>query len=216
MMRAHFDVLLDQGARHERASHRHVWLRSAGARRLRKPEDPGYQGWVEADLIFVSPDEAGRVDDARRCARATRSKQGAAVHRRRRVAAGRRLRWRKASLTNATQARSARRRCWRPRLARRRRSRTPRRRCAPPGAGQAPRRRGCRAAGCSPVTGIGPADLLSARRDGAGRAAGGVAAAAGQHQDPLLRAGDGAAARSRSARRSRSTATAARPTSRRR
>jgi len=23
--------------------------------------DPGYQGWVEADLIFVSPDEAGRV-----------------------------------------------------------------------------------------------------------------------------------------------------------
>jgi HlyD family secretion protein len=25
------------------------------------PNDPGYQGWVEADLIFVSPDEAGRV-----------------------------------------------------------------------------------------------------------------------------------------------------------
>ncbi len=24
-------------------------------------KDPGYQGWVEADLIFVSPDEAGRV-----------------------------------------------------------------------------------------------------------------------------------------------------------
>lgn len=23
--------------------------------------DPGYQGWVEADLIFVAPDEAGRV-----------------------------------------------------------------------------------------------------------------------------------------------------------
>jgi HlyD family secretion protein len=23
--------------------------------------DPGYQGWVEADMIFVSPDEAGRV-----------------------------------------------------------------------------------------------------------------------------------------------------------
>jgi len=23
--------------------------------------DPGYQGWVEADLIFVSPDESGRV-----------------------------------------------------------------------------------------------------------------------------------------------------------
>jgi HlyD family secretion protein len=27
-----------------------------------KPADPGYQGWVEADLIFVSPDEAGRVE----------------------------------------------------------------------------------------------------------------------------------------------------------
>jgi HlyD family secretion protein len=26
-----------------------------------KPAVPGYQGWVEADLIFVSPDEAGRV-----------------------------------------------------------------------------------------------------------------------------------------------------------
>ena len=27
-----------------------------------KTDDPGYQGWVEADLIFVSPDEAGRVE----------------------------------------------------------------------------------------------------------------------------------------------------------
>jgi HlyD family secretion protein len=27
-----------------------------------KKVDHGYQGWVEADLIFVSPDEAGRVD----------------------------------------------------------------------------------------------------------------------------------------------------------
>src|SRR5947209_8385569 len=26
-----------------------------------QPRDPGYQGWVEADLIFVSPDESGRV-----------------------------------------------------------------------------------------------------------------------------------------------------------
>jgi HlyD family secretion protein len=26
-----------------------------------QPNDPGYQGWVEADLIFVSPDESGRV-----------------------------------------------------------------------------------------------------------------------------------------------------------
>ena len=27
-----------------------------------KSEHPGYQGWVEADLIFVSPDEYGRVE----------------------------------------------------------------------------------------------------------------------------------------------------------
>ncbi len=25
------------------------------------PRNPGYQGWVEADMIFVSPDEPGRV-----------------------------------------------------------------------------------------------------------------------------------------------------------
>ena len=24
-------------------------------------KNPGYQGWVEADMIFVSPDESGRV-----------------------------------------------------------------------------------------------------------------------------------------------------------
>jgi HlyD family secretion protein len=27
-----------------------------------KQDDPGFQGWVEADLIFVGPDEAGRLD----------------------------------------------------------------------------------------------------------------------------------------------------------
>jgi len=27
--------------------------------------DPGYQGWVEADMIFVSPDESGRVTNLR-------------------------------------------------------------------------------------------------------------------------------------------------------
>src|SRR5260370_33593780 len=26
-----------------------------------EPRYPGYQGWVEADMIFVSPDESGRV-----------------------------------------------------------------------------------------------------------------------------------------------------------
>ena len=32
-------------------------------------KDPGFQGWVEADMIFVSPDESGRST----CARVTRS-----------------------------------------------------------------------------------------------------------------------------------------------
>jgi hypothetical protein len=27
-----------------------------------KKDDPGFQGWVEADLIFVGPDEAGRLE----------------------------------------------------------------------------------------------------------------------------------------------------------
>jgi HlyD family secretion protein len=30
-----------------------------------QPRDPGYQGWVEADMIFVSPDESGRVTKLR-------------------------------------------------------------------------------------------------------------------------------------------------------
>ena len=27
-----------------------------------KKDNPGFQGWVEADLIFVGPDEAGRLE----------------------------------------------------------------------------------------------------------------------------------------------------------
>jgi len=27
----------------------------------KEKRDPGFQGWVEADMIFVSPDESGRV-----------------------------------------------------------------------------------------------------------------------------------------------------------
>jgi HlyD family secretion protein len=27
-----------------------------------KKDDPDFQGWVEADLIFVGPDEAGRLE----------------------------------------------------------------------------------------------------------------------------------------------------------
>ena len=39
--------------------------RSAGARRpAASADDRGFQGWVEADFIFVSPDEAGPRRDA--------------------------------------------------------------------------------------------------------------------------------------------------------
>jgi HlyD family secretion protein len=34
---------------------------AAGLAGCNQPRDPGYQGWVEADMIFVSPDESGRV-----------------------------------------------------------------------------------------------------------------------------------------------------------
>lgn len=33
----------------------------AGLAGCNERRDPGYQGWVEADMIFVSPDESGRV-----------------------------------------------------------------------------------------------------------------------------------------------------------
>ena len=34
---------------------------TAGLAGCNEHRDPGYQGWVEADMIFVSPDESGRV-----------------------------------------------------------------------------------------------------------------------------------------------------------
>ncbi|MEW6452845.1 MAG: efflux RND transporter periplasmic adaptor subunit [Pseudomonadota bacterium] len=44
---------------------RHIAVAFAGALALAgcsNSGNPGFQGWVEADLIFVGPDEAGRVD----------------------------------------------------------------------------------------------------------------------------------------------------------
>lgn len=44
---------------------RHIAVAIAGALALAgcsTSGNPGFQGWVEADLIFVGPDEAGRVD----------------------------------------------------------------------------------------------------------------------------------------------------------
>ena len=44
------------------ASHRAVLAPPCWRSRACSKAATGYQGWVEADLIFVSPDEAGRVE----------------------------------------------------------------------------------------------------------------------------------------------------------
>ena len=53
----------------------------AGCRRGRsrpvRPRIQSYQGWIEANLIFVAPDEIGPREDPERYARATRSTAGA-------------------------------------------------------------------------------------------------------------------------------------------
>ena len=38
-----------------------VAVLATGLAGCKERRDPGFQGWVEADMIFVSPDEAGRV-----------------------------------------------------------------------------------------------------------------------------------------------------------
>ena len=62
------------------------------ARLLRKTGDRGYQGWVEADFIFVSPDEAGRVETLSVREGDPVDEGRAAVHARCRSAAGGRRR----------------------------------------------------------------------------------------------------------------------------
>jgi len=38
-----------------------VVVLATGLAGCKEKREPGFQGWVEADMIFVSPDEAGRV-----------------------------------------------------------------------------------------------------------------------------------------------------------
>lgn len=38
-----------------------ILVLATGLAGCKEKRDPGFQGWVEADMIFVSPDEAGRV-----------------------------------------------------------------------------------------------------------------------------------------------------------
>ena len=158
-----------------------------------KSDDPGYQGWVEADLIFVSPDEAGRVDTLS-VREGDTVEMGAAL-----FAVDPELQqadvdMATAAVTNATLAferaqtllkssagtqktledaeatlRTARARLnsAQTRLARRKMA--------------------------SPVNGSVQQIYYRPGEIGAGRAAGGVAAAAGQHQSQVLRAGNSAA-----------------------
>ena len=52
-----------RGTRHERAPDRPRDAGGAGRpRRLRHGRMPAFQGWVEAELIFVGPDETGRIE----------------------------------------------------------------------------------------------------------------------------------------------------------
>ena len=196
MMRAHFDVLLGhRSSAHECAPHRLARRRPAGACRLRaSPTIRGFQGWVEADLIFVSPDEAGRVETLS-------VREGDAVEKGAPLfTVDPELQQADVDMAKAVgdqrhaRPSSARRRCSRPRPARRRRWRTPRRRCAPRRRGSLRRRPGWRAARWQ-ARSTGSVQQIYYRpgETRAGRAAGGFAAAAGQHQDPVLRAGDGAA-----------------------
>ena len=63
-----------------------------------------FQGWIEADFIFVSPDEQGRVEELKVREGDRVENRRAAVHARCRPASGRTWRWREATLTNAKQA----------------------------------------------------------------------------------------------------------------
>ena len=60
-----------------------------------KTADRGFQGWVEAELIFVGPDEAGRVETLSVREGDPVEKGRAVVHRRPRAAARPTSTWRR-------------------------------------------------------------------------------------------------------------------------
>ena len=177
--------------------------------------NPGFQGWVEADLIFVSPDEYGRVETLS-VREGDQVEKGAPLFTVDADLQAADVEMAKATLANAQAGVRARAGVAQDRG---RHAEGLRR-----GGGGAAHRRGAAFVGADPADapqGGKPgdrqraADLLPAGRVGAGGPAGAVAAAARQHQGAVLRAGDGTARASRSASRCRSTATAARPRCRR-
>ena len=166
-----------------------------------KTDDPGYQGWVEADLIFVSPDEVGRVETLS-VREGDTVEKGAPLFTVDPDLQQADVEMAKASVTNATQAFERAQTLLKTSAGTQKTVEDAEATLAHR-AGAA--RLGADAAGApqggKPGDRLGAADLLPAGRTRAGRTAGGLAPAAGQHQDPVLRAGDGAA--QRRARRSR-------------
>ena len=156
-------------------------------------KDPGFQGWVEADMIFVSPDETGRVtklnvregDEVKRgdpLYSVDDDLQQADLNQNKATLANAQQTYDRAaslsktgsgtqanldSAVSALRVAEARVNTSQTRLARRN--------------------------GFAPVERHHPADLFPRRRDGAGAAAGAVDHAARQYEGALLRAGGGIA-----------------------
>ena len=157
---------------------------------------PGYQGWVEADMIFVSPDESGRVTKLN-------VREGDAVE------AGMQLysvdddlqqadlNQNKATLANAQQTYDRAASLRKTGAGTQALSIPPSRRCVSPRRGSTPRRRGCRGGRALRRSRDRPANLFPRRRDDAGATAGAVDHAAGEHEDPVFRAGAGLSETSR-------------------
>ena len=158
-----------------------------------RTSDPGYQGWVEADMIFVSPDESGRVTKLN-VREGDEVKAGAPLYSVDDDLQQADLNQNKATLANAQQTydRAAS--------------------LSKTGSGtqanldsavsalrvaearvNTSQTRLTRRSGFAPVDRHHPADLFPRGRDGAGAAAGAVDHAARQHEDALLRAGAGTA-----------------------
>ena len=154
--------------------------------------DPGFQGWVEADLIFVSPDETGRVEKLN-VREGDEVKPGAPLFSLDDDLQRADLAENEATLANAQQTFDRAQELSKTGSGSQANldSATSALRAAE--ARLNPRRPGWRGARLCAGRRHHPGDLLPRRRDGAGAAADRVDAAAGQREGALLRAASGAA-----------------------
>ena len=176
-------------------------------------KDPGYQGWVEADMIFVSPDESGRVTKLS-VREGDEVKPGAPLYEVDDDLQKADLNQHNATLANAQQTYDRAASLSQDRL---RHAGQFRLRGVGAAGGGGAGQYLANAAGAAQRLCAGrrhrSADLFPRGRDGAGAAAGAVDHAARQHEAALLRAGDAICRSSRSATRSASPATIAPPIS---